>query len=161
MKNVVVFIFCFVSFGCNREVPTQFSELALNDEFVALEGEKIQFRSILDAYKGKTIIIDVWASWCSDCLKSLPVVKALQEQHPEVVFLFLSIDKTQRNWRKGIEKYKIKGEHYYMESGWNGDFGDFIDLDWTPRYIVVDKDQKIKLFEAVKASDKRIKEALK
>jgi hypothetical protein len=73
---------------------------------------------------------------------------------------FLSVDKNQRNWKKGIEKYNIKGEHYYMQSGWSGDFGDFIDLDWTPRYIVVDKDQKIKLFEAVKANDKRIKEVL-
>ncbi len=74
--------------------------------------------------------------------------------------MFLSVDKNQRNWKKGIEKYNIKGEHYYMQSGWSGDFGDFIDLDWTPRYIVVDKDQKIKLFEAVKANDKRIKEVL-
>lgn len=47
-----------------------------------------------------------------------------------------------------------------MQSGWNGDFGNFIDLDWTPRYIVVDKEQKIKLFEAVKANDQRIKEIL-
>ena len=38
--------------------------------------------------------------------------------------------------------------------------GDFIDLDWTPRYIVVDKDQKIKLFEAVNANDKRLKQVL-
>ena len=47
-----------------------------------------------------------------------------------------------------------------MQSGWNGDFGDFIDLDWTPRYMIVGKDQNIKLFEAVKANDKRIKELL-
>ena len=160
IKNYILIIFCLSLLGCNREVPTQFSELALNDKFVTLEGEEIQFRSILELYKGQTIIIDIWASWCKDCLKSLPAVKALQEQHQEIIFLFLSVDKTQNNWKKGIEKHNIKGAHYYMLSGWDGDFGEFVDLDWTPRYIVVDKDQKIKLFKAIKANDKRIKEVL-
>jgi thiol-disulfide isomerase/thioredoxin len=160
MRYYALFIIGLGLLACNREVPSEFSELALKEIFVNEYGDEVKFGSILDSYKGRTIIIDVWASWCGDCIKNLPEVRALQEQYSEIVFLFLSVDKNQRNWKKGIEKYNIKGEHYYMQSGWSGDFGDFIDLDWTPRYIVVDKDQKIKLFEAVKANDKRIKEVL-
>ena len=47
-----------------------------------------------------------------------------------------------------------------MQSGWKGSFGEFVDLDWIPRYMVVDKEGTIKLFKAVKADDKRIKEIL-
>lgn len=147
-------------FSCNREVPTQFNEIALNDTFLSLNDEEITFKEILDLYKGETIFIDVWASWCSDCLKTLPKVKELQKEYPDITFLFLSVDKKIPNWKNGIEQHKIYGEHYYVKSGWNGDFADFIDLDWTPRYMIIDKDQNIKLFEAVRTNDKKLKEAL-
>ena len=62
--------------------------------------------------------------------------------------------------KKGIEKHQIQGEHFFMQSGWNGDFGDFLNLDWIPRYMVIGAEGEIKLFKAVKANDKRIKQIL-
>jgi len=155
---IVLVYLCFLS--CNRDIPTTFSEQALNETFISMEGGEINFEAILDSYNNKTIFIDVWASWCGDCIKALPKVATLQKEYPEVVFLFLSIDKSENNWKKGIDRHNIDGEHYYMPSGWNGAFGDFIDLDWTPRYIILDQNKNIKLFEAIKADDKRIKEKL-
>jgi thiol-disulfide isomerase/thioredoxin len=160
LKLYLIIFLCMGFLNCNREDPTQFSERALEDIFIDEQGREVAFRNILESYKGKIIFVDVWASWCGDCLKSLPEVKKLQKANPDVVFLFLSVDKTRSNWKKGIRKYSIKGEHYFMRSGWYGDFGDFIDLDWTPRYMIVDKDQNIILFEAVKTNDERIKELL-
>ena len=43
-----------------------------------------------------------------------------------------------------------------MQSGWKGPFGEFLDLDWIPRYLVIDKQGNIKLFKATKAKDKNI-----
>ena len=97
--------------SCNREVPTQFSEEALNDVFIAIDDKEVTFAQILESYKGETIFVDVWASWCSDCLKSLPKVKELQKEYPDMVFLFLSVDKKIENWKTGITKHKIYGEH--------------------------------------------------
>ncbi len=141
-------------FSCNTEIPTQFSEDALNDTFITLQGESIQFKNILTKHKGQTILIDVWASWCRDCVKGMPKVKNIQEKNPEIVYLFLSLDKNLESWKKGIDKNQIKGEHYYMQSGWKGPFGEFLDLDWIPRYLVVDKQGNIKLYKATKATDK-------
>ena len=143
-------------FSCNTEIPTQFSEDALNDTFITLQGESIQFKNILTKHKGQTILIDVWASWCRDCVKGMPKVKNIQEKNPDVVYMFLSLDKNINSWKKGIEKHQVKGEHYYMESGWKGPFGEFLDLDWIPRYLVVDKQGNIKLYKATKATDKDI-----
>lgn len=33
---------------------------------------------ILEAHKGKTVVVNVWASWCKDCIVGLPNLKALQ-----------------------------------------------------------------------------------
>ncbi|WP_298896915.1 TlpA disulfide reductase family protein [uncultured Psychroserpens sp.] len=163
MKKILT-ICCLSIFFLSCEAqpdPTSFSSEALNDTFVNSEGESVTLQSILDSHKGKTVLIDVWASWCRDCIVGLPNLKKLQDEHTEVVYLFLSMDKTQKSWKAGIEKYEIKGEHYFMPSGWDGAFSDFIDLDWIPRYMIVDEDGKIKLFRAVKISDPKIKEHLK
>lgn len=161
MKKVIGLILFGVFLGCNREIPKQFDSAALNDIFVSINDVELTFADILKMYEGETIFVDVWASWCSDCIKSLPEVKELQKENPDIVFLFLSVDKKIPNWKNGIKKHKIYGEHFFIKSGWNGDFADFIDLDWTPRYMILDKQKNIKLFEAVKINDKKLKEALK
>ena len=146
--------------SCNFEHPTQFSEGALNDTFITVQGDSISFKTILDSYKGKTILVDVWASWCGDCIKGIPDEKVLQEEFPEVVYLFLSEDRNIQRWKKSIDQYNIEGEHYFMANGSKSAFKDFLNSNWIPRYLVIDKKSGIKLFKAKKATDKRIKEAL-
>ena len=160
MKKLLLLI-TLVFASCTTESQTQFSEKAVNDTFVSLDGRSIVFKDILGKYHGKKIMIDVWASWCGDCIKGMPKVVELQNENPEVVYLFLSLDKTVEEWKLGIEKYNVKGEHYFMQSGWKGDFGSFLGLDWIPRYLVANEQGEIELFKAVKANDNRILEALK
>lgn len=158
-KLFLVLVIAFVS--CNAQNPTEFSEKALNDTFVSLDGKKSTFKEIINKYKGKKVVIDIWASWCRDCIKGLPKVVALQKENKDVVFLFLSLDKNDEEWKAGIKKYNIEGEHYFITSGWKGDFGNFLDIDWIPRYLVINKEGKITLFKAVRADDNKLLEALK
>ena len=151
LKLSVLLTVLFLSCSA-QEKPTQFSDEALNDTFVSLNNEVITFQDILDKYKGKTILIDVWASWCKDCIKGMPKLKDLQAENSDIVYLFLSLDRSIDKWKNGIKKYDVQGEHYYMQSGWKGAFGKFVDLDWIPRYIVVDSNQNIKLFKATKVN---------
>lgn len=151
----------FLLFNCQgQDTPTLFSEAALNDTFINLEGNEIKFQDLISSYKGQTILVDVWASWCRDCIKGLPQLKELQMEYNDVVFLFLSLDKDIPRWKKGIKKHQIQGEHFYMKSGWNGAFGEFLNLDWIPRYLIVDPEGKIKLYNSEKISDKNILKAL-
>lgn len=147
--------------ACTQELPKNFSREALDDNFVDLQGNTVTFENILEKYEGKKVVLDIWASWCRDCLEGLPEIKRLQSENPETVFVFLSLDRSNEAWKKGIINYQIKAEHYFMQTGWDGDFGDFVDLDWIPRYMVVDKDRNILLFKAVKATDENLIKALK
>ncbi len=160
-KTVYILVFAAILMSCKaQKAPTTFSETALNDTFITLEGETVAFKDILNRYKGQTIVVDVWASWCKDCVGGMPKVAALQEEKPDVVYLFLSLDKTQDAWKRGIEKYNVKGEHYFMQSGWEGPFGKFIKLDWIPRYMVIDSTGNIVLYKAIEADDSKIKNIL-
>jgi thiol-disulfide isomerase/thioredoxin len=101
-------------------VETQFSEEALKDELINLKDESVSLESILEQHKGNTIFIDVWASWCKDCLKGLPGVKMLQQTHPEIDFIYLSLDKSKLAWKKSIDRLEIQGSHFFVQSGWKG-----------------------------------------
>ncbi len=156
VRFFIISVFLFVA--C--ETPIKFSEAALKDVLETREGKTIEFRDVIEQYKGKKVFIDVWASWCKDCLKGMPKVKELQSENPEVEFLFLSLDTSISNWNNAIKKYNIKGEHFYITSGDDGAFKDFLNSNWIPRYMVLDEYGNISLFKATKITDKRIKEAL-
>lgn len=147
-------------FSC-AEPPTQFSQEALNDAFITLEGNEVAFESVLEKHKGKTIVIDVWASWCGDCLRGMPKVKDLQSKYNDVAYVFLSLDRGQEAWKKGIKKYGVIGDHYFMQSGWKGAFGKFLDLDWIPRYLVINEASEIVVYDVIEANDKKLIKALK
>ena len=161
-KYLSLIVVALFFMNCNaQETPKQFSEKALQDTFVSLKGDDITFQSILNQHKGKTIVVEIWASWCSDCIKGMPKVKDLQAKNDDVVYLFLSLDKSTDSWKRGIKKYDVKGEHYFMQSGWKGDFATFVNLDWIPRYMGVESDGTIKHFKAISADDKQLINALK
>lgn len=147
--------------NCQSDKITTFSEAALNDKFITLDENVVPFSAILEQHKGQTIFIDVWASWCKDCRKSLPKVKELQQEFPEMSFVFLSLDKSLGAWKKGIQTYNLQGDHYFMQSGWKGAMGTFLDLDWIPRYLIIDPDGKIVVYKAIKTKDKNLRKYLK
>ena len=161
MKKIFILFVVFLFLSCSED-PKQFSEEANLEMLVGLDNSKITLREVLYQHKGKKVLIDVWASWCKDCIVGFPKVRALQKEFPEVVYLFLSVDRSNPSWRKAIKKYNLLGEHYNLPQGQNdGDFVDFINLGWIPRYIVVDEKGQISLFKATNASDKKIIKALK
>ena len=110
MKKIsLVLIIMFAS--CTTEKPIHFSEVALSDTVYSLNNTVFTVEEMLQKHKGKKVLIDVWASWCGDCIKGLSSLRNLQNEYPEVVFLFLSVDENKDAWRKGIERFQIKGAH--------------------------------------------------
>lgn len=131
------------------QAQTEFSKESLATNLTTIENKEISFEEILKQNEGKTVVIEVWASWCSDCVKSMPEVKKLKANNPEVAFVNLSCDKTFDAWKTGIEKHDVSGENYLIKDGMKGEFGKSIKLDWIPRFIVVDKKGNIALFRAI------------
>jgi thiol-disulfide isomerase/thioredoxin len=159
-KIILLLIIAFVS--CNSKKPTQFSEEANMEMLIGLDDSKITLKEVIYEQKGKKILIDVWASWCKDCIYGFPKVKELQKEFPDVVFLFLSVDRSNPSWKRAIDKYNLVGKHYNLPEGMSdGEFVNFINLNWIARYMVIDETGEIKLFKATDASDEKIKEALK
>lgn len=163
MKLKKIILSLLLSFGflsCSNAQKTEFSEKALAEKLSTIDGNQVSFQEILDQYKGKTIVIDIWASWCSDCIKAMPLIEELQANHPEVAYVFLSLDKTARKWKSGIEKHQLEGNHYLINGGMKDSFGKEINLNWIPRYIVIDKTGKIVIYRAIETDFEKINTTL-
>tara|TARA_B110000914_G_C15507066_1_gene468809 strand:+ start:1541 stop:2122 length:582 start_codon:yes stop_codon:yes gene_type:complete len=58
-------------------------------QFEDLEGSEFSLRD----FKGKTLFINYWATWCNPCLAEMPSMVKLYEQYKDnedIVFLYLS-----------------------------------------------------------------------
>ncbi len=154
--SALVFAFSFTS--SNSE--TEFSKESLKTKLTEKNKKDITFEKILKQHKGKTVVIEIWASWCSDCVKSMPQVKELKAKYTDIAFVNLSCDKTFEAWQNGIEKHEVSGDNYLIKDGMKGVFGKSIQLDWIPRFIVVDKNGKIALFRAIEKDFDLIKKTI-
>ena len=150
-----------LNISCSNAQKTEFSKEALSNKLVNADGSETNLKKILKNHKGKTVVIEVWASWCSDCVKNMSNIKELQTTYPNTDFVFLSCDKTTEAWTKGIEKHELKGDHYLIPDGMKGAFGKSIDLNWIPRYIIIDKTGKIALYNAIETDHEKVNTLLK
>ena len=162
MKRIIALLIAFATFSCTSNAQkTKFSEEALSETLLATDGSQVAFKDILKKHKGKTLVIEVWASWCGDCVKAMPKLKELQANNPDVAYVFISMDKTVDKWKAGIAKHEIKGDNFMANDQIKGVFAKAIDVDWIPRYIILDKKGKIVLYRAIETDFDKINETLK
>ncbi|WP_412468140.1 TlpA family protein disulfide reductase [Pedobacter sp. KLB.chiD] len=68
----------------------------------------------LASLKGKTIVMDFWATWCVPCKASFPGMKLAVEKYkndPSVVFLFIDTEEYKAGFRDEVDRY-IKDNQY-------------------------------------------------
>lgn len=153
------------SYSQNNPVPKHlvnkaFSEEILKFKLVNLKDELVSLGQILEIHKGKIIVLDFWASWCRDCILDVPDSKIVKQKTKNTDFVYISLDKDKERWKKAIAYWNIKGDHYYLDDGWENELTKYIDLDWIPRYVVLDKTGVIIVPKALKIADKEIKAAV-
>lgn len=64
----------------------------------------------LHDFRGKAVILNFWASWCTPCVKEFPALLNVAEQFPdEVLLLAVSSDHEEEAMMKFIDRFKAKG----------------------------------------------------
>ncbi|MGF1925016.1 MAG: TlpA family protein disulfide reductase [Bacteroidia bacterium] len=59
----------------------------------------------LDKYKGKYLLIDVWATWCVPCVESIPVLQELHNKYKGGMFSILSVSIDKETDRDKVKKF--------------------------------------------------------
>ncbi|WP_188618597.1 TlpA family protein disulfide reductase [Cloacibacterium rupense] len=166
MKRILLLFSLFImSNAFAQKVPsvmkTSFSKEALAQKITDTDGKTTTISKILEKHKGKVLVIDLWASWCRDCLNAMPKAKELEEKNTNIDFVFLSLDRNFEAWKKGLEKHNMQNkENYWFNEGWKNNFNNYIDLNWIPRYLVINQKSEIAKYYAITPEDPEIQKTI-
>ena len=72
-------------------------------------------QTILNKYKGKAVLIDMWETWCGPCRQGHKLMKPIKEEmsNINVQFVYLaSPSSPPTTWQEMIKD--IDGDHYYL-----------------------------------------------
>ncbi len=81
------------SVGVSAEsVRAQPNPRALYDaRLPGLDGQEF----LLNALKGRPLVVNFWATWCAPCVQEMPYLDSMAKELPELVFVGIGIDTAQ------------------------------------------------------------------
>mgnify|MGYP001766605608 FL=1 len=129
-----VLIFSFTQAVCALEPGTAVSDFELKD----IEGKAVR----LGDYKGKTVVINFWATWCPPCKKEMPDFDLLDKELKKknnAVLLAVNMTDGKRDTKSKVESF-IKENNFGMRVllDTEGKAAKLYEIRWLPTTLVVD-----------------------
>jgi thiol-disulfide isomerase/thioredoxin len=132
-------------------------EAAVNFAGNTVDGKKLS----LSDYKGKVVLVDVWATWCGPCKKEIPSLQKLEEEMKgtDVVFMSYSVDelKDAEKWKKMVDTEKLGGVQLMGDAAFKSSICVDYKINAIPRFMVFTKEGKIATIDAPRPSNPELK----
>ena len=123
------------------------------------EGKTLQFSKFA---KGKTVVLDFWASWCRDCRKDAAEVVRMYEKYRQygIEFVGISMDTDVEAWKKAIGQFGITYPQVSeLKKFKETDIAKAYGVNWIPSMVVIGPDGQVKLSTVLSYKvDKYLKE---
>lgn len=109
--------------------------------FTSLDNQPIDLRN----YRGRVVLVDFWATWCSPCVAKLPEVQKLYDKYHakglEVVGI--SLDSKKEKLLSFLEERKLPWPQYFDGQGWNNKIAKQFSIHSIPDVWIIDQNGKI------------------
>lgn len=116
-------------------------KLAPDVKLKTAEGKEFQ----LSALKGKFVLLDFWAAWCTPCRVENPNYARMYEKYKGQGFeIFgISIDTNSKLWQQAAKRDKITWIDTSDLKGWDGEFTKLYNISAIPANFLLDKSGNI------------------
>jgi thiol-disulfide isomerase/thioredoxin len=127
---------------------TQRQSRQLNSKmlFLTNNGSRLNsFNDILALTKGKTVLIDMWGTWCSPCREeieenSLPIREHFKGKNIAFMYVANFDEHNEAAWKKLIAYFDLEGTHILANKKLTDDIMKKVKGTGYPTYILIKKD---------------------
>ncbi|NUM82496.1 TlpA family protein disulfide reductase [bacterium] len=159
MKNLtIIFVLFLMLTGCGKKdtIPTV-NDGGINFTVKDLDGKTVS----LSEYRGKTVLLNIWATWCGPCIKEIPDLKEIhtEQKNNGVVVLGVLLDSESPEKAKPIVYDELKIDY----PTWYGDdaFARQFQVAAFPTTVIIDKEGKVVSTMIGQQNKERFMQALK
>jgi thiol-disulfide isomerase/thioredoxin len=96
----------------------------------------------LSNLKNQYTFVNLWATWCTPCVKNIPAYEKLKAQYKDqpINFVAISVDKDSYKWKKALQQYKLTGANLLDI---DNVLPSFYEIQGFPRYLIIGPDGKV------------------
>ena len=119
------------------------------------------FEDVLELVKGKTVLLDMWGTWCGPCRKELSLNSEFIKSHfknSDLEYLYISnydLGK-EKKWKDLIAYYNLEGTHILASQKLTEDIMKTLERSGFPTYAIIKKDGTFEVSKAGYPMDKEV-----
>jgi thiol-disulfide isomerase/thioredoxin len=111
------------------------------------EGEAL-LKKILEPYKGKFVLLDIWGTWCGPCKEALShsTEEYARLKDYDIQYLYLANSSPQSSWENVIKEYNVSGPnvaHYNLPSEQQDAIERYLNVHSFPTYKLFNRNGEL------------------
>ena len=130
---------CVLGFHFVRSVNSALARRVEDFTFRLVSDDSVRH---LSDYRGKTVVLNFWATWCGPCLKELPDLEQLAGHRPDLVVLAVS-DESPEVLRAAVPARTARVNGYFADAAPDDAIGKMA-YQGRPTTLVIGRDGQVR-----------------
>ena len=137
----------------------EISNSAINSKLLNKVGDTLTINKVFKLTSNKIKVLIFWTSWCYPCIDEIQKTKSIRDKlavEKDVEWIYLSIDEDKEKWLNRSEELKeyLNVHHqYFVLNGIKSLLSKNLKVWGIPKYVILDKKNRIILNNGPKPSD--------